>query len=518
MKTLRGSLAMGAMGLGLALALVTPALAQKKGGDLIVAQPAGTNTLDPHFTASAAARNMMLGMYETLVTIDENASPIPLLAAKWEVLDNGLTYRFELRRGVKFHNGKEMTSADVKASLERFGRVSPEKQTMAQVASVEATGPYVVVIRMKQIDTAFIDRLASPASPTTIIPAEEAAKEVNKTANISTGPYQFVEWVPDSHVKLKRFDGYVPSLAPAGRDGLGGRKTAYFDTITIRIIREASARVAALESGQVHFVEDVPIPAAKRLEGNAKLKLVDLLPSSQPLIYVNTSLAPTNNLKLRQAIQAALDIDEILSAATDGFYQLNPGWVYPNSAYYVAEAGRALYNQKDLNKAKALLADSGYKGEPLVLMTNKDYQYMFKSAVVVSEQLKALGINVKLDVLDWPTMAAKALTSEGWNLATSGFAIQPFVGPYSFLKLFWGPAHVGRVTSDPVLDQAWTKFNTSLKQADRKDAWAQIQQRMADQVYILKLGDQGFKLGMVKTLAGFKPYQGAHRFWNVWLE
>ena len=158
---------------------------------------------------------MMLGMYETLVTIDETATPIPLLAAKWDVLDNGLTYRFELRKGVHFHTGKEMTSADVKASLERFGRVSPEKQTMAQVAAVEAPSPYVVVVRMKQVDTSFIDRLASPASPTTIIPAEEAVKEVNKTANVSTGPYQFVEWVPDSHVKLKRFDGYVPSPAPA---------------------------------------------------------------------------------------------------------------------------------------------------------------------------------------------------------------------------------------------------------------------------------------------------------------
>ena len=143
-----------------------------------------------------------------------------------------------------------------------------------------------------------------------------------------------------------------------------------------------------------------------------------------------------------------------------------------------------------------------------MLMTNKDYQYMFKSAVVASEQLKALGINVKLDVLDWPTMAAKALTSEGWNLATSGFAIQPFVGPYSYLKLFWGPAHVGRVAERAVLDQAWTKFNTSLKQADRKDAWAQIQQRMADQVYILKLGDQGFKLGMVKTSSGSSRTRG----------
>jgi peptide/nickel transport system substrate-binding protein len=507
-----------AIGLVLTLALAGPALAQKKGGDLVVAQTAGTNTLDPHFTASAAARNMMLAMYETLVTIDENASPIPMLAAKWEVLDNGLTYRFELRKGVKFHNGKEMTSADVKASLERFGRISPEKQTMASVASIETPDPAVVVIKLKQVDTSFLDRLASPASPTTIIPAEEAQKEVNKTSHISTGPYQFVEWIPDSHVKLRRFDGYVASTAASGRDGLGGRKIAYFDTITVRIVKEASARVAALESGQVHFVDDVPVPAAKRLESNPKLRLIDLIPWSQPLVYMNTSLAPTNNLKLRQAIQAALDIDEILTAATDGLYQLNHGWVYPNSAYYSPEAGRALYNQKNTQKAKALLADSGYKGEPLTMITNKDYQFMFKSGVVASEQLKALGINVKLDVLDWPTMAAKANTAEGWNLATSAFAIQPFVGPYSYLKLFWGPTHVGRVSSDAVLDQAWTRFNTSLKQADRKEAWTQIQQRMAEQVYILKLGDYGMKLGMVRNLAGFKPYQGAQRFWNVWLE
>ncbi len=213
MPILRASLAIG---LGLVLALAAPATAQKKGGDLIVAQPAGTNTLDPHFTASAAARNMMLAMYETLVTIDENASPIPLLAARWEVLDNGLTYRFELRKGVKFHNGKELTAADVKGSLERFARVSPEKQTLAPVAAIETPDPHVVVIRLKQLDTAFLDRLASPASPTTIIPAEDAAKEVNKTSHVSTGPYQFVEWVPDSHVKLRRFDGYVPSTCRGG--------------------------------------------------------------------------------------------------------------------------------------------------------------------------------------------------------------------------------------------------------------------------------------------------------------
>ena len=504
-------------GLCFAVALAaSPAFAQKKGGDMVMAQPAGTNTLDPHFTASAAARNMMLGMYETLLAIDEDTAPIPMLAEKVTVAEDGLAYTFTLRKGVKFHTGKEMTSADVKASFDRFGQLSPEKTTMASVDRIDTPDAYTVVFRMKALDTSFLDRVASPASPTTIIPAEEAAKPVNKTNNISTGPYQFVEWEPDTHLKLKRFDGYVAGPG-SGRDGLGGKKTGYFDTVTIRIIREASARVAALEAGQVQYIEDVPVLAAKRLESNAKLKIVDLLPASQPVMLINSVQPPTDNLKLRQAMQAAIDLKEIMTAATDDNYVLNHAWVYPNSSYF-SDAGKSLYNVRDAKKAKQLLAESGYKGEPIVMLTNKDYQYMYKSALVMSEQLKDIGVNIKLEVLDWPTMADLSRKREGWNMAGSGLAIQPFVGPYSYMKLFWGPTHVAFADKDPVLDEAWTKFNKSLKQSDRKDAWAQIQGRMAEQAYIFKLGDSGNKLAMNKNLGGFKPYAGAVRMWDVWFE
>ena len=493
-----------------------PAVAQKKGGDMIVGQPAGTNTLDPHFTASAAARNMMLGMYETLMAIDENTAPIPLLAEKVTVAEDGLTYTFTLRKGVKFHTGKEMTSADVKASFDRFGLLSPEKATMGSVERIDATDPYTVVFKMKSLGTSFLDRLASPASPTTIIPVEEASKPVNKTNNISTGPYQFVEWEPDTALKLKRFDGYAAGPGKSA-DGLGGKKTAYFDTLTIRIIKEASARVAALEAGQVQYIEDVPVLAAKRLESNAKLKVVDLLPASQPIILVNSVQPPTDNLKLRQAMQAALDIKEIATAATDGNFILNHAWTYTNSPYYT-EAGKQLYNVNDPKKAKQLLAESGYKGEPITLLTNKDYQYMYKSALVMSEQLKDLGVNIKLEVLDWPTMADLSRKREGWNMAASGFAIQPFVGPYSYMKLYWGATHIAFADKDPVLDEAWTKFNKSLKLEDRKAAWSQIQGRMAEQVYVFKIADSGNKLAMAKNLSGFKPYAGAVRMWDVWFE
>ena len=505
-------------GLIVALALASgTALAQKKGGDMIMAQPAGTNTLDPHFTASAAARNMMLGMYETLMTIDENTAPIPLLAEKVDVAEDGLTYKFTLRKGVKFHNGKEMTSADVKASLDRFGQISPEKATMASVTAIEAPDPYTVVFKLKSVDTSFLDRLASPASPTTIIPLEEASKPVNRTAMISTGPYQYVEWQPDTHLKLKRHDGYAQSSG-TGRNGLGGKKTAYFDTVTIRLIREASARVAALEAGQVHYIEDIPVLAAKRLEGNAKLAVTDLLPASQPIMLINSVQKPTDNLKLRQAMQMAMDAKEIMTAATDGgAFILNHAWTYTNSPYFT-DAGKSFYNVNDMKKAKALLAESGYKGEQIVMLTNKDLQYMYKSALVFSEQLKELGVNIKLEVLDWPTMADLSRKREGWNMAASGFAIQPFVGPYSYMKLFWGSTHVAFADKDPVLEQAWTKFNASLKLEDRKAAWGQIQDRMASQAYIYKLGDQGIKLAMVKNLSGFKPYAGAVRMWDVWFD
>ncbi len=504
-------------GLIVAMALASgTALAQKKGGDMVMAQPAGTNTLDPHFTASAAARNMMLGMYETLMVIDENTAPIPHLAEKVSVAEDGLTYTFALRKGVKFHTGKEMTSADVKASFDRFGQLSPEKTTMASVDRIDTPDPYTVVFKMKALDTSFLDRLASPASPTTIIPAEEASKPVNKTNHVSTGPYQFVEWEPDTHLKLKRFDGYAAAPGKAA-DGLGGKKTAYFDTVTVRIIREASARVAALEAGQVHYIEDVPVPSAQRLSSNAKLKVVDLLPAAQPVMLINSVQAPTNNVKLRQAMQAAVDMKEVMTAATDGNFKLNHSFVYPNNPYF-NDAGKPHYNVNDAKKAKQLLAESGYKGEPIVMLTNKDYQYMYKSALVMTEQLKDIGVNIKLEVLDWPTMADLSRKREGWNMAASGLAIQPFVGPYSYMKLFWGSTHIAFADKDPVLEEAWTKFNKSLKLEDRKAAWTQIEGRMADQVYVFKLGDSGNKLAMVKNLGGFKPYAGAVRMWDVWFE
>jgi peptide/nickel transport system substrate-binding protein len=372
------------------------------------------------------------------------------------------------------------------------------------------------VIRLKEPSPSFLDRLASPASPASIIPAEDGDKDLNKTSNIGTGPLQLVEWVPDRYIKLKRFEDYMPNTAFPGPSGFGGRKTEYFDTVTFRVMTEAGARVAALESGEVQLAEDIPVPAAKRIAQNPKIKIHQLDSFNMPILALNHAQAPTDKLKFRQAIQAAIDHDEVMAGGTDGLYRLDHSWVWPNNPFY-SDAGKVLYNIHDKDRAKALLKESGYAGEP-VTFNIANISFHTKFGAVILEQLKEIGINVNPQKLDWPTLVAAASGDTGWNLATAGFSSQPFLGAYAYQPLFTGPTNWGRVKSDPPMEEAWAKFNTSLDVEVRKAAWAEIQRLTYEDVLMVKLGNQGFLIGASARLQGYKPYIGAERMWDVWFE
>ena len=494
-----------------------PALAQKKGGDLTALLYASINSVDPHFTGTYPARSMILGMYETLVTVDENGGTIPMLAEKVDISADGLTYSFPLRKGVKFHTGKEMTSADVKASLERFAKISPGRAAMDAVASFEAPEKYLFVIKLKAPSASFLDRMAAPTSPATIIPEEEAAKEINKTGNISTGPFQFVEWVPDSHFRIKRFDGYAKRDGGGERTGFGGTKTVYLDTVTFKSVTEASARVAALEAGQAHLIEDLPGPSAERLKSNPKVKIHNMPTFQMPVIYLNHALAPTTDLKVRQAMQAAVDAEEALGAAAAGApYVVQHAWVYKGHPMY-SDAGKALYNINNVAKAKQLLKESSYKGEE-ILFNVGNLGFMTRYAVIVAQGLKEAGFNVKIQTMDLGTLFSVAGKDEGWHLTTSGFGSQPLLGPYLYQPILVGPANLSRRKNDTVMEAAWAKFDGSRDMAIRQAAWNDITQRTYDEAYFIKLGDLGMTHAAVANLAGFKVYPGALRFWDVWLD
>ena len=224
-------------------------------------------------------------------------------------------------------------------------------------------------------------------------------------------------------------------------------------------------------------------------------KNITILPLKNWWIQIanpNTSAPPTDNLLVRKAIQAALDMDEIMDAASDGNYQLNVGFQYPNQPDYT-DAGKETYNIHDPALAKKYLTEANYQGEPVVLLTNKDYPPMYNSALVMQQQLQAVGINAQMKVVDWPTSVQMwQNTSDGWNfhftragarsrrlvpLATMQFLVQP--------KATYKPKG-GK--DDPDVLAAWNDMNTLPTPEGRQEAFARMQKLVLERVYAVPFG------------------------------
>lgn len=503
-----------------ALALSTLAFsahAQKRGGDIVMAQQAQPPTLDVATSTAQATRNIGMHIFEALVTRDEAGNVINDLAAKVDVSPDARVFTFTLREGVKFHNGKEMTSADVKASLERYGRVGASP-TLKTVESITAPGKYQVVVTLKASTPSFIDMLSSPRATAAIIPAEEAGKDAGKIELIGTGPFQFVEYKPDSHVKLKRFDGYVPNPNFKGPDGFSGRKTVYVDTATIRFVPEGGARTAGLQSGEFHVLEQMPTDAAKRAAANASgpVRAHQAMPWAFQLLIFNAALPPTNNLKLRQAMQVGLDYEEIMAISTDGSYRMTHGWQHPNTPYHVGDIGKDKYNVANVERAKQLVRESGYKGEELVIWADSQFKNHRDTAVTAAEQLKKIGINASVKITDWPTVFAATTKPEGWNAWPLMFGIEPYEGPYNTAS-FWVGDRARMQVKDDVIDAAYLKLTSSPALADRQKGFAEFQARMFDQAYAVKLGDVGIYQATRANVKGYRAYR-VPRLWDVWFE
>ncbi len=495
----------------LALVSVSPVLAQKKGGDVVIAMVQAPPSLDPHVTSAQVARNVNLHMFETLYARDENARPVPDLAEGVAISADGLTYVFTLRRGVKFHNGKEMGPADVVASLERYRKVGASASLIGAIDTVAATGANQVTVKLKSVQSTFLGNLSSPRAPIAIMPAEEAAKESGKASPIGTGPFKFVEYKPDSHVKIARFDDYKPNPAYRERDGFAGAKVAYLDSVTFRFMPEAGARDAAMETGQVQLNETSDGPTAKRLKGNPNFQVIQLLPFALQVLKFNHAQAPLSDVNFRRAIAQAIDSEEILAVAHPDIYKMDQSWVYGGSAYHTNRKPL----KQDLAAAKASLAKSLYKGEKLTFIIDNGRPNV-DAATVFQQQVAQIGVNIELKVADWPTTSKIGLGSDqGWHFWTHGFGIEPFEGPASVMSP-WVKGQSQR-KADPVIDALFDKMNSEMNLETQKKLFADFENQMADQAIAINLGDYGLFQVASSKLKNFKAYR-IPRMWGVWLE
>lgn len=504
----------GAAGAATLTNVAGPAIAQRRGGDVIIAQQAAPPTLDGQTSSAQASRNVSLHIWETLLARDENANVKPDLAESFEVSPDGLTYTFRLRSGVKFHNGKDMTSADAKASFERYGRVGASAFIMRPVRAIETPDARTVIVRLSSVYPGFLEGISSPRAPVAVMPSEEAAKGANEIAFIGTGPYQFVEFRPDSHVRLRRYDGYTPNTNYQGRDGFAGKKTPYFDTVTFRFMPEAGARTAALQTGEVHVLEALAIPAAQRLRDSRDMRAYEMMPWAIQTFMLNMSQPPLDNLMVRRAIQATLDMEEIMAISNDGLYRLLHGWQHPDTTYFAGDVGRDKYNIKNPALGRQLLQQSGYANQEIVFLADSNFTNHKQSAEVAAEQLRRIGLNIRLDITDWPTAFARRQQRTGWHMWALLMGIEPYEGPYNVVGFFAG-ADAQQKVQDPGIEDAQRRLTTSVQLADRQAAVRDFQARMYDQAIAIKCGDVGIFQATRANLMNYAPYR-IPRMWDCW--
>lgn len=481
------------------------------GGTLRAALTASAPTLDPHSTTHLAVREIGMHIFENLLAFDAKFQVAPQLAERWEISKDGKTYTFHLRRGVKFHNGREMTAEDVRASIERFRKIAPRRNELADIAALEVVDPATIRMILSKVNAAFLAAIANPICQLAILPKEAVQdRPINKADLIGTGPYKFVEWIPDRWVRVARFADYTPA-GKADAGGFAGARHAYFDEIRFIPVPEPGARVAGLQTGEYEFADFLPSGSLPQVTGDRSLRAVRLGPQNYPTVYFNHT-GKFKSLKLRQAVQAALNMDEIMQVANDGDGRLDPGFYFKEQVWHTTAGGK-LYNQKNAAKAKQLLKEAGYNGEPVVFVTNTSYDYMYKAAQVIQEQLKKIGMNVTLGVYDWAGSLAVRKDMGKWDMFTSSHSTRfdPSANDFYFREktTFFG-------YKNPKMETLLDKASAAVQFEERYKIYEEVQRLIYDDAIMLKLYDHYTWQGHSAKLHGYTPWVMV-RLWDVWM-
>ena len=496
----------------LAAALALPAAAQTKGGAITYAAAGGIGSLDPHVSGSIAELEAIHHIFEPLVTVDESYNARPMLAASIQVGDEARRFRFTLRRNLRFHNGDRLTSADVLASFQRYARVSTNAALLEDVAGYDTPDADTFVVRLKSSNAVFLEMLKSPTYPLAILPADQQERAGTEAEPIGTGPFTLESWEKDSHLVLRRNEAYAADRSAAGPDGLGGRKTAYLDAVRFDFVAEPMARVTALQAGEADVVSNLPPDAIRRLGQRPDVTVMRVFPFCQLMFVTHAGHGPTAKRLVRQAIRAAVGVDDII-AATGQPMRRNPSLTYPGSPYHSDDA--AFYDRRNPQEARALLAEAGYKGEKIVLQTNATFSYMRDAILVLAGQLREAGFNTEVKVVDWLTQSANLRRGTGhWNVTATGFCTQPLLGPQQWRSLFQATPHLRDRTG---LDEAWRQFAAAPGFAQRQASWRQIETQLLDQAHLIKVADLAAVRAHNVRLQGMAPYF-YQRFWNTWVQ
>jgi peptide/nickel transport system substrate-binding protein len=462
----------------------------QRGGSLTVAVAADVDGLDPHKTVAAATFQITRNLYDTLVQVDPQSRIQPDLATSWETSSDGLKWTFHLRDDVSFHNGRAMTAADVKYSFERIlnpDTASPRAKDYQIIAAIETPDDRTVVFTLSQPQAAFLSNLAYGWAA--VVPQEAA--ETLRDHPVGSGPFQFVEWVPDSHVKLRRFDKYFITDVP------------YLDEVTFRVITDPAARLISLKTGEVDVVPEVPAQEVAGIKEEPGIKVIQQPFNGIQLLAINNARPPFGDLRVRQALNHAIDKQAVIEGAQWGTGVPIGSHMPPVSDFYVDLTNRYPY---DPEKAKALLAEAGYpNGFETTIALPQPYDFHIRNGEVIADQLAKVGIKAKLETIEWATYLEKVYYGRDYALTTLGHTGR--LDPDPFLNRYVSDSKEDYMNyNNPRYDELAKEGAVSTDPARRREIYAEMQRMLADDAVAVYLLAPLSSIGLREGVQGWQLY------------
>jgi peptide/nickel transport system substrate-binding protein len=365
---------------------------------------------------------------------------------------------------------------------------------------------------MKEPSGSLIEALARPNNGAAIYPKEvvDRVGEGQLAEFIGTGPFRFVEHRPDRHIKLARFKDYAARAEPA--NGYGGRRIAHVDELHFLPVPDVSVRVAGVETGEYHYAQDLKGDLFDRIRAMPGVEPLIVKPYGWPTAVLNTRQGLMTDKRIRQAFLAALDMEPIMAAGFGhpAFWRLDHAVFFKEQAWY-SGVGADRYNQKNRDRARRLLREAGYAAQPVRWITTKEYDWMYKNALVAKPQLEAAGFAIDLQVLDWATLVQRRNKAELYDVFSTGFTFGTDPALATALQCDW-PGWWCNPEKEKLIDAMAREVDPK----KRKELVDRVQAIFYDDVPRVKFGDYFTFAARRKELRGFQATPWL-QFWNCWL-
>ena len=483
------------------------------GGELRVAIATEPATLDTHLNTSSMVSGIARHIFETLLTVDSKGAIQPMLAESYEVSEDGKTIDFKLREGVHFHDGQEMKAQDVVVSMNRWLTLSTSGKETFDGAIMKEVDEYSVQLVMTEPTSTATSVLAySGAISPSIMPAsifEGKDEEEKITEHIGTGPFKFEEWKQNQHIYLTKFDDYSNREEPG--DGLAGKREALVDDLYLVFVPDSSTRVAGILSGEYDAVMELPIDSIDQIASNKDVEM-HTVPKEILLLYFNKKEGLFADKVAREALAVGINKEEILHAAfvNPDYYNANQYVMLEiDGNQWITDVGKEEYGIQDVELSKKLFEEAGYNGEEIRLLTSRDLEPMFNAAIVVQEQLKNIGVNVKLDVLDWPTYTERANDPSAYDIT-----VLANKGKSEPTSLAWARKDYYGWTDSPELDVITNKIRRAPSLEDAHVIYDELQSWFLDYRPAVKIGDGDMIYASRKSVSQLEDLDGLI-YWNV---